>query len=282
MRHRRVRPSTRRLGHRRALRFVVCTILTFVILWVVLPLYWWNDSFVKQESEAPLDHLTANLWKPLYSFTCPTMGGDGSSNSSSTTISTKWHELPPIIMISARPKDQVDPVLKTWTDGGFQVQLISTAAMSRAYRKQRCQKASFKSRLFGIYLSVMQQQLHQQQPLDYLVTLEDDVVLVDGDGFREELQYAMQHQLDFYSFHKASSSSPKSRASSGTNCIYQWGTQAQVWSRKMIERTLQVDDDAFCRLPIDMYIAQKGPWYVTQRELVRHVGKRFQLPMSNK
>lgn len=245
-------------SHRRTRRFqwILAISLLALSAWILHRLQQWNQRFVSKELEAPFDHIRSTLLKPVYSYSCPS-----SADVQQSPICT----LPKIIMVSARPSEQVKPVVESWTKEGFAVEVVSTTNLSAHYVNQRCQKESWKSRLFGIYHAVIAQVLQQDASLQYLVTLEDDVVLQDGRLFRQELCYALQQQVGFYSFHRTQT----------TSCIYQWGTQAQVWSRDMLERTLRVDHDTYCRLPIDMYVAQQGPWYATQQDLVRHVGKRF-------
>eukprot|EP00797_Seminavis_robusta_P015695 Sro234_g094570.2 (95) ;mRNA; r:83664-83948 len=93
-------------------------------------------------------------------------------------------------------------------------------------------------------------------------------MLLDGIQFRRELLYVYhQAQWDYYSFTR----------NSPDTCLYRFGTPAQLWGRRMMEQVLDVDDDVFCRLPIDMFVAQQGPWYVTHHQLVKHIGKRVVL-----
>jgi hypothetical protein len=251
----------------------------------MIAVYQWNQSYIDESLEAPLDHFQSTLWKPFYHLAgCPDMNA--------TTIENDGRvvdimDTVPMIMISARPYHLVAPVLQTWTDANFNLQLFNTTALSRAAdtNDTRCHghrviknqgegaaAASFKSRLFGIYQRV----LEQYATYDYIVTVEDDVRLIDGDGLRHELRLAvMRYHFEYYSFTK---NHPDAADDDNDNqhCLYRFGTTAQLWSQKMMHKVIHdVDDDTYCRLPIDMYIAQQGPWYVTQRQLVQHVGTRM-------
>jgi hypothetical protein len=239
----------------------ICLVFPACILLTCYYMHLWNRSYVDKELEAPLDHLTSNLWKPLYGIKgCPDFN--------------HYHklphgtQLPPLVMISARPKHLVDPVLETWTRAGFQVAIFNTTQISRDYRNLKCHQETFKSRLFAVYQEVFQNLLQESNTSKpyFAVTMEDDVKLLDATRFRQELAYAYQQQWDYYSFTKNSRD---------PTCLYQFGTTAQLWSQRMMRHVLQVNDDIFCRLPIDMFVAQQGPWYVTQHQLVQHVGTRL-------
>lgn len=235
-----------RRQHPRRTSWSIKSLLLFCFF--LCSLYLWNQSYVIQSSEAPLDHLTSTLWKPYYQHVlgCPDME---QSIHPTTSI--------PFYMLSARPKHLVDPVLATYQKH-FNVSLYNTTKLSRDYTNH-CQTPTFKSRLFGVYQVFLRDIL-----ADYVVTVEDDVKLLNGEQFQRELSIAIANGYEYYSFTK-----------NAKNCIYQFGTTAQLWSRTFIERRiLQAPNDIVCRLPIDMYIAQLGPWYVTQHQLVQHVGTK--------
>lgn len=246
-------------------------------LFIIHQIYQWNHSYVAQELEAPLDHLSSNLWKPLYSLGgCPDPYASDNDNSASSVATDNSI---PMIMISARPKELVDPILKTWTDAGFHVQVFNTSKLSQEYVNTRCAASSgdntFKSKLFFIYqevfsfiLSMKAENTDRDALFDFMVSIEDDTKLVDGPRFQQELSFALDQEYGYYSFTK----------NHNDGCIYRFGTPAQLWSRTMMEKVLQVEDDTFCRLPIDMFVAQQGPWYVTQHQLVQHVGTRLRTP----
>lgn len=101
----------------------------------------------------------------------------------------------------------------------------------------------------------------------HVVVLEDDVKLLARDALLSELEWAVMHDLDYYSFFR----------NTNNTCIYNFGAVAQVMSRRLVQTILEAGNDSFCRLPLDMFVAQQGPWYVTQRDLVQHVGKRVQI-----
>jgi hypothetical protein len=254
----------------------------------MIALYQWNQSYIDESLEAPLDHFQSTLWKPFYHLVgCPDMNATIASNGSVRDIM----DTIPMIMISARPYHLVAPVLQTWTDANFNLQLFNTTALSRAayHNDTRCHgrrvfnhqggggssllSLSFKSRLFGIYQRVLEQYVNTY---DYIVTVEDDVRLVNGDGLRHELRLAIErYHFEYYSFTKNHPAAADNE-DNHQHCLYRFGTTAQLWSQKMMRKVIyDVDDDTYCRLPIDMYIAQQGPWYVTQRQLVQHVGTRM-------
>jgi hypothetical protein len=93
---------------------------------------------------------------------------------------------------------------------------------------------------------------------------------------RHELRLAIErYHFEYYSFTKNHPAAADNE-DNHQHCLYRFGTTAQLWSQKMMRKVIyDVDDDTYCRLPIDMYIAQQGPWYVTQRQLVQHVGTRM-------
>ena len=235
------------------------SIIKFLLLFCffLCSLYLWNQSYVIQSLEAPLDHLTSTLWKPYYQHVlgCPDMEQRQQQAILQSTTSI------PFYMLSARPKHLVDPVLATYQQH-FNVSLYNTTQLSRDYINH-CQSPTFKSRLFGVY-QIFLRDILATADSDYIVTVEDDVKLLDGEQFLRELSIAIANGYEYYSFTKNAKS-----------CIYQFGTTAQLWSRTFIERSiLQAPNGIVCRLPIDMYIAQQGPWYVTQHQLVQHVGTK--------
>jgi len=279
----------------------------------------WNESFVQNELEAPLDHIAASLLKPIYRYNqCPLIEARDDT--------MEALPLPPMFMVSARPRHMVLPIINSWnTRGGFPVEVISTANYSKSYRNKRCRIYSWKSRLFGVYQMVFQQfllrsnhnssqqqqsssslnssssttdKLSLSQPLpEYLVTVEDDVILIDPQRFRQELYWAIQQQVGYYSFYNPRIEAIRKSAIRGKNissiskysdnysdgeCIYESGAVAQIWSRHLLEQVVQASNDTYCRLPIDMFVAQQGPWYVTQHRLVKHIGQRVQYKKKKK
>jgi len=250
-------------------------LIIFVALFVYVSLYLWNLYYQVQQREAPLDHLFSTVKKPFYR--CPEIPV-AANESLSSAITTKRSSLanspPPFIMISARPREKVEPIVQSWMTFvqplSLTLTVFSTRNVSDIYVNKRCHHWTWSSRLFSVYHHVMEWALLNSTSA-FFIFLEDDVLLRMPVAFGSELQWAIHRKLDYYSFFRTPLVSKKRNR---TSCLYQWGTQAQLISRKMMNRILQVNDDRFCRLPIDMYVAQQGPWYVTQRQLVEHVGTR--------
>lgn len=247
--------------------FLFAVLLGFSSLYSLVSLYLWNQSFIQQEREAPLDHWAATLQKPWFALTCPHIPPPNAEDISSTSNV-------PFLMISARPKEEVEPVWQSWTQQGIPVHLVKTHDWSVAFvnTQEGCQRRkSFGSRLFAIYQRVLREYLLLNYTASHVVVLEDDAVLVNGtsQAFLQELAWVVSTNLDYYSFYSVDN----------TSCVYNFGTQAQVFSKHFAERIVhEVDRESFCRLPIDMWIAKQGPWYVTRQKLVEHVGTRLQLP----
>jgi hypothetical protein len=212
-----------------------------------------------EQRSAPLEHTWSILQKPFYFWRCPNC----KQHKTATNVTAV-----PFVMISARPIIHVEKVLNSWTQEGFAVKLMSTLNISRNFQDTRCPlKNQWAVRLFYVYQQVFREALQSYPINTHFVFLEDDAMLEDGVGLREELAFAIDKKLDYYSFYKNGKDS----------CLYTAGTVSQVISRKMMQSLLQVGTKSFCRLPIDMCIAKVGPWFVTQRRLVKHIGKRYTL-----
>jgi hypothetical protein len=237
----------------------------------------WNYSFIQREDEAPLDHLYTSLIKPFY-YACPTIEGNPTSNTT-----THQYPPPPVVMISARPPPEVAPVLSSW-EPFFHPTLYQTANFSRSFENTRCRQAAWKSRLFAVYQHVLTHALATWPEARHFVVLEDDVVLLKPVELQRELAWAIQQDLEYYSFFRTSKTDGSNGVSSGgtSSCLYESGTPSQVISRRFAQRILDADTDSFCRLPIDMFIAHNGPYYVTQQALVQHVGKRWHAPLNKR
>ena len=54
--------------------------------------------------------------------------------------------------------------------------------------------------------------------------MEDDVLLIDGQGLRRELSWVLQHNVEFYAFHQTQPDP----------CVYQFGTYAMAISTTMM------------------------------------------------
>mmetsp|Transcript_29991 Transcript_29991/g.49520 ORF Transcript_29991/g.49520 Transcript_29991/m.49520 type:complete len:268 (-) Transcript_29991:325-1128(-) len=254
------------------IHLMVGLVLLSVVLTALSSVYLWNQYYVNKELEAPFDHLTSIVQRPFYR-NCPKIyddHDDGRSSNRAVQFTPLPSNFPPIFMISARPEEEVDPILQSWTNvtegNNFTINIFNTYNMSRDYRNRKCRVSSWKSRLFGIYQAFFRQFLQDHPSLPYVVSIEDDVILMDPQGFRREVEWAVAQNIDFYSL----------KQNQKDTCLYTFGTVAQLFSRAMLLRLLNdVSNDTYCRLPIDMCIAQQGPWYVTQRPLVRHVGTRY-------
>ena len=62
----------------------------------------------------------------------------------------------------------------------------------------------------------------------------------------------------------------------GKSCMYAHGTVAFYIRRPLMEKVVRESRRGyFCRFPIDMYISKMGPWYATQRDIVRHETDRI-------
>ena len=104
------------------------------------------------------------------------------------------------------------------------------------------------------------------------IFVEDDVQLLDFDKLHSETCSARENNLQFFSFFHP--------MSQGKSCVYEHGMLAFYISREMMEQLVEVDKRVYCRLPIDMYIAARGPWFSTRQDIVKHTGKRYQLPIT--
>jgi hypothetical protein len=252
------RRRRRRLFH--PLQLITCFSLG------IFSIGYWNYLAIWDEREAPLDHLLSIAQKPWQSWNCPKIP-KRSMYESDTDIT-----FPPVIMISARPWEDVAPIFQSWKLFFHNITLFPTRKFSVHYTNQRCRKSSWKSRLFAVYQHVLSQSLLKDYPTEsYVVIVEDDVRLLDGLEMKHELSWAARQQLEFYSF-RATSLSSLSRSRS---CLYEFGMTAVLLSRKLVMKViLGANDDTFCRLPIDMAIARDGPWYVTTQSLTQHIGNR--------
>jgi hypothetical protein len=276
--------------------------LCALLLYGIGSVWYWNQQAIWEEREAPLDHMVAVLQTPLYALTCPVISDESSDDSNSTimdeehvdvdaidviaTIANNRTTTPtiPFAMISARPAAQVQPVLESWSQQAgagvpdhIHMKLISTHNFSSTYQNTRCrvQRYSWASQLFAIYQDVFTRLLNDYPDDSYFVTVEDDTVLLNVTRLFQELNWAVRHNVGYYSF--TSTSLAAASASSSPSCIYQYGATAQLISRKLMLSIINADDDSFCRLPIDMFIARAGPWYVTTKPITKHIGKRLHI-----
>lgn len=213
------------------------------------------------ELEAPFDHIATMLQKPFYALNCPVIPDDDNGPM----------QLTPAFMVSARPQQKVAVALSTWQQQ-FNVSVVQTRGFSESYVNERCRKNSWKSRLFAVYQYLFKRLLSTFPEESHFLIIEDDVILTDGVNLRRELVWAVNHDIDFYSFQPTKSKS----------CVYQYGTNALIVSRKVMLQIIHADVDTFCRLPVDMAIARAGPWHVTQKPLTKHIGKRLNFNQTTK
>ena len=206
------------------------------------------------ELEAPFDHIATIPQKPFYALNCPVIPDEDKGRM----------KLTPAYMVSARSQQDVTVTFSTWQQQ-FNVSVVQTRRFSESYVNKRCRKKSWKSRLFAVYQYLFERLLSIHPDESHFLIMEDDVILKDGVNLRQELVWAVNNDIDFYSFQPTKSKS----------CVYQYGTNAIVVSRKLMLQIINADVDTFCRLPIDMAIARAGPWHVTRRKLTEHIGKRL-------
>ena len=245
-----------------------------ILLYGIGSLWYWNQQAIWEEREAPLDHIAAALQRPLYALTCPVIPEDTVMD-----VAIRATTNIPFAMISARPPAQVLPVFQSWSDHIPQIQLVSTLDISRTYHNTRChiQRHSWASRLFAVYQDVFRRLLQEYPDQQHFVTIEDDVVLLNATRLYQELNWAVTQNVGYYSFTSTSLGASSSSSSSSPSCIYEYGATAQLISRRLMIAILNAEDDSFCRLPIDMFIARAGPWYVTTHRITKHIGKRLRL-----
>lgn len=268
---------------RRGLRGLAALLLGVSSLSALAAVHRWNQSFVLREVDAPLDHWASSVQKPWYALTCPKFSSLGRDSDPDPTLLDPI----PIWMISARPFSQVASVLSSWTEQGFNVELVNTTEWSTNHAKaeavESCQRPSFGARLFSVYRRALSERFLSNASTTarytHAVLLEDDARLVDGTALRRELGWAVSHNVDYYSFFAVGSDDNDATTAPIRSCVYDHGTVAQVLSRRFAERLVHhVDRKSLCRLPIDLWIAKHGPWYVTRQKLVEHVGTRLHLP----
>lgn len=159
---------------------------------------------------------------------------------------------------------------------------INTLDISNQYAtngNKLCRKIKWEHRLFAVYQYIFTNLL-VTFPNDFgFVIIEDDAILQNLNYFRQDVCYAQQHKMEFYSLYRSPIQLRKrwmswwkdSSSSSSSSCIYQHGTVAFYISRTIMEKIVnERRRKYFCRFPIDMYISKLGPWYATQREIVGH------------
>jgi hypothetical protein len=259
-------------------------LLCALILYGIGSLWYWNQQAIWEEREAPLDHIASALKSPIYALTCPVIPEDNTAMDMG--VANRALSIP-FSMISARPPAQVQPVLRSWSQYFPHIKLVSTLHISRTYQNTRChiQRHGWASRLFAVYQDVFRRLLEEYPEQQHFVTIEDDVILLNATRLYQELNWAVTHNVGYYSFTStslASSDSTNSDVTSSPSCIYEYGATAQWISRTLMLAIINADDDSFCRLPIDMFIARAGPWYVTTERITKHIGKRLKIQKTSK
>lgn len=162
---------------------------------------------------------------------------------------------------------------------------INTLDISNQYAtsgNKLCRKIKWEHRLFAVYQYIFTNLLVTHPDDSGFVIIEDDAILQNVNYFRQDVCYAKQRKLDFYSLYRSPVQLRKrwrswwkqhssSSSSSSLSCIYQHGTVAFYIRRTMMEKIVNEHRrNYFCRYPIDMYISKHGPWYATRREIVGH------------
>lgn len=252
------------------------SLLCTITLYGIGSIWYWNQQAIWEEREAPLDHVAAALQAPLYALTCPVIPEDTVIDATNRTV-IDTHT--PFAMISARPAAQVQPVFQSWSQHVPNIQLVSTLNISRTYRNTRCHQHTWASQLFAVYQDVFARLLTEYPDQQHFVTVEDDTVLLNATRLYQELDWAIRHTVGYYSFTSTSLALADSDSdlASSPSCIYKYGATAQLISRRLMQSILNAGDDSFCRLPIDMFIARAGPWYVTTSRVTKHIGTRLRI-----
>ena len=213
---------------------------------------------VQELSASPFDNAKAVMIYPLYWLSCP-----------KRRIEDQTCKIDRVIMLSARPKSRTARTRSSWR--AFPLDVVDTLPLSYAQRSGGvCPEMKWQNVLFGVYQMVMRESLERHPNQQYFLFAEDDAFLEDSWLLKKDYCMAKRLGLRFYSFFK-----PKAQQDS---CIYQHGTVAFMISRDFMEEIISVDTSISCRLPIDMYIVSRGPWYATVSSVVKHTSARFRLP----
>ena len=234
-----------------------CILITaFIILWL-----YESDSCKK---ECAFHHLKSNLLKPFYTFRCPETPPKRQIDEKHNIYSA-CDDLPPIIMLNARPMSARLHAARSWLNQELLV--INTTFMGKSIFE--CPETTWSNNLFNTYLKVFDYVLktYPFNETDFIF-VEDDAELLDAEQMRIDACIARVSQYKFYSFFRT--------PQQGNTCIYQWGTQAFYITRKLMKKVLEeVDHHTLCYIPIDMYMAMLGPWYATRSNIIKHNSLRF-------
>ena len=217
------------------------------------------------ERESKLDFWYSYPLKPFYALTCPK---PHSPYPARPRANQTLH------VISGRSPDQTAPIDLTWTaalESGLTRHRWDGNALGSLYANSRCRSSRWEHRLTYIYQSVFTSLL-SESPDDVFFFVEDDVALLDWGGLRGEMERASWEKRGFFSF------DPSPGRSEG-GCVYEFGSVAFAISRGVMANVVNVGDDLFCRMGVDIMIARWGPWYGTRERVVEHVGmERYQSP----
>lgn len=240
---------------KRTKKVFVCIIMATICM-----LFYLHERHKCKKKECSFQHIQSNMLKPFYMFSCPkTLLINHGFNSTCSV-------LPLIVMISARPIEQRLKASDSWRNQDLII--FNTTTFEKSVFK--CPSITFSNKLFNIYLYVFASILERFPNQEDFIIVEDDAELVDEDKMRIESCVARQYQYIFYSFFRTKSQE--------NSCIYQHGTVAFYVKRQFINTLLDsVDARTVCSIPIDMYIAMRGPWYATRNNIIKHNSKRFQL-----
>lgn len=163
-----------------------------------------------------------------------------------------------MFMLSARQEN----TFKSWSSFNSSIELVDTRNISMSYKNHRCRSFEWRHRLFYVYQQVFLYALRKYPRESGFIFVEDDGLLLNRTLL--ECEMCSIGTKDFYSFYQTSESAP--------SCIYEFSTLAFFMSAAKMQDLINADSNAFCRLPIDMFIARDGPWYVSTRRIVRHLG----------
>ena len=218
-------------------------------------------SFVVLDERRTI-HLRSNLMKPFYKFDCPSFAPVSPPK-----------KVVQMFLIGGRENSTRQLAVQSWPSASLID--VNTTSLSRDLLDPNknvnpCPDRSFENALVAVYLKVFTDVLNHSKwtEHDTFMFVEDDVVLLEWAWLQSEVAAAMERSVDFYSLYKPPNS---------TDCIYNWGTQAFTISRAFMRTLVALDQHTRCIHEIDMIIASMGPFYVTQREIVRHIGQRLQL-----
>jgi hypothetical protein len=224
----------------------------------------WNLLVLVDERR--IIHLRSNLMKPVYMFDCP-----------SFAPVSPTERVFPMFLIGGRDFVNSTRVRAVQSWDSTSLITIDTRSLSRDVLDPKknvnpCSSPSFENSLVTVYLKVFTDVLNDSMWTEHatFMFVEDDVELLESAWLQSEVAAARDQSVDFYSLYKTPHNSDR-------DCIYLYGTQAFTISRGFMRQLVDLDKHTRCNHPIDMIIASMGPFYVTQRHIVRHIGQRLYL-----